>query len=55
VTGVDPETGHRFDDTRRYIDGAAHLSTAQRNQIFEHNARRVYGRLDKVLAQRGLI
>jgi 4-oxalmesaconate hydratase len=54
VKGVDPETGHRFDDTRRYIDGAAHLSAAQRNQIFEHNARRVYGRIDKVLAQRGL-
>jgi 4-oxalmesaconate hydratase len=54
VKGVDPETGHRFDDTRRYIDGAAHLSAAQRNQIFEQNARRVYGRLNKVLAQRGL-
>jgi 4-oxalmesaconate hydratase len=54
VKGVDPETGHRFDDTRRYVDGAAHLSAAQRNQIFEQNARRVYGRLNKVLAQRGL-
>jgi 4-oxalmesaconate hydratase len=54
VKGVDPETGHRFDDTRRYIDGATHLSGAQRNQIFEQNARRVYGRLNKVLAQRGL-
>ncbi len=54
VKSVDPETGHRFDDTRRYIDGAAHLSAAQRNQIFEQNARRVYGRLNKVLAQRGL-
>ena len=55
VKGIDPETGHRFDDTRRYVDGAAHLSDAQRRQIFEHNARRVYGRLDKVLAQRGLL
>jgi 4-oxalmesaconate hydratase len=54
VKGVDPETGHRFDDTRRYIDGAAHLSAAQRHQIFEQNARRVYGRLNKALAQRGL-
>jgi 4-oxalmesaconate hydratase len=54
VKGVDPETGHRFDDTRRYIDGAAHLSAADRDQIFERNARRVYGRLNKVLAQRGL-
>ena len=54
VKGIDPETGHRFDDTRRYIDGAAHLSPRQRGQIFEHNARRVYGRLNQVLAQRGL-
>jgi 4-oxalmesaconate hydratase len=54
VKGIDPETGHRFDDTRRYIDGAAHLSPQQRGQIFEHNARRVYGRLNRVLAQRGL-
>ena len=54
VKGVDPETGHRFDDTRRYIDGAAHLSAAQRNQVFEQNVRRVYGRLDAALARHGL-
>jgi 4-oxalmesaconate hydratase len=54
VRSVDPETGHRFDDTRRYIDGAAHLTDAQRALIFEQNARRVYGRLNKVIAQRGL-
>ena len=54
VKGVDPETGHRFDDTRRYVDGATHLSAAQRQQIFEANARRVYGRLNKVQAARGL-
>jgi 4-oxalmesaconate hydratase len=54
VKGVDPETGHRFDDTRRYIDGATHLSAGQRHQIFEQNARRVYGRLNRVMAQRGL-
>jgi 4-oxalmesaconate hydratase len=54
VRGVDPETGQRFDDTRRYVDGAAHLTAAQRSQIFEQNARRVYGRLNKVFAQRGL-
>ena len=54
VKGIDPETGHHFDDTRRYVDGAVHLSAAQRHQIFEQNARRVYGRLNKVLAERGL-
>ena len=53
VKGIDPETGHRFDDTRRYVDGAE-LSDADRRQIFEGNARRVYGRLNRALAERGL-
>jgi 4-oxalmesaconate hydratase len=44
VRGVDPETGHHFDDTRRYLDAAA-LSAAERTKIFETNARRVYPRL----------
>ena len=26
VKGIDPETGHYFDDTRRYIDGSTILS-----------------------------
>jgi 4-oxalmesaconate hydratase len=46
VTGVDPETGHNYDDTKRYVD-AAELSDAERNQIFEDNARRVYPRLNR--------
>ena len=45
VRGVDPETGHHFDDTKRYIDGAA-LTDEDRAKIFEHNIRRVYPRLD---------
>ena len=44
VRGVDPETGHHFDDTRRYLD-AAELTDAQRQQIYETNARRVFPRL----------
>jgi 4-oxalmesaconate hydratase len=44
VRGVDPETGHHFDDTRRYLD-AASLRDEQRAAIFEGNARRVYPRL----------
>ena len=44
VRGVDPESGHHFDDTRRYLD-AADLTDAQRRQIFESNARRVFPRL----------
>ncbi|MFI5914392.1 amidohydrolase family protein [Dactylosporangium sp. NPDC051541] len=44
VRGVDPRTGHHFDDTRRYVD-ALGLSAADRAKVYEHNARRVYPRL----------
>jgi 4-oxalmesaconate hydratase len=44
VRGVDPETGHHFDDTRRYID-AADLTDDERRKIYETNARRVFPRL----------
>jgi 4-oxalmesaconate hydratase len=53
VKGIDPETGHHFDDTKRYVDQLPHLSEAQRYKIYEGNARRVYPRLDKRLAARG--
>jgi len=43
VRGVDPETGHYYDDTRRYIDGST-LGAADKQKIFEGNARRVYSR-----------
>ena len=45
VRGIDPETGHHFDDTKRYIDALAIGEDAKR-RIFEGNARRVYPRLD---------
>jgi 4-oxalmesaconate hydratase len=48
VKGVDPETGHNFDDTKRYID-KLDLSAADKQKIFEGNARRVYPRLDRRL------
>ncbi len=53
VRGIDPETGHYFDDTKRYID-ALDLTESQRHQIFEGNARRVFPRLDAQLRERGL-
>jgi 4-oxalmesaconate hydratase len=53
VRGIDPETGHYYDDTRRYIE-AASLSAEQRHQIFEGNARRIYPRLDAALLAKGL-
>ena len=52
VRGVDPQTGHHFDDTRRYID-ALDISAAAKRQIFELNVRRVYPRLDAQLKARG--
>ncbi|HVY00226.1 MAG TPA: amidohydrolase family protein [Pseudorhodoplanes sp.] len=55
VRGIDPETGHHFDDTKRYIDQLSTLSAEAKFKIFEGNARRVFGRLDDVLTQRGLI
>ena len=44
VRGVDPETGHYYDDTKRYVD-ALSLGAADKRKIFEDNARRVYSRL----------
>jgi len=52
VKGIDPETGHHFDDTKRYID-ALELSDADRKKVFEGNVRRVYPRLDAALKARG--
>jgi 4-oxalmesaconate hydratase len=50
VRGIDPETGHYFDDTKRYIDALPTLSAEDRNKIFEGNARKVYPRINKQLA-----
>src|SRR6266571_1436714 len=45
VKGVDPKSGHDFDDTKRYVEGVPSLSAEDRKKIFEGNARRVFGRL----------
>ena len=45
VRGIDPESGHYYDDTKRYIDGNTKLSAADKAAIFEGNARRVFSRL----------
>lgn len=50
VRGIDPLTGHHFDDTRRYID-ALSLTEVDKRRIFETNARRVFPRLDMLLAK----
>jgi 4-oxalmesaconate hydratase len=53
VRGIDPETGHHYDDTRRYVEGSTQLSTAEKQELYEGNARRVYPRLDAAMKRRG--
>jgi len=53
VRGIDPETGHPYDDTKRFIEASKALTATQRLQIYEGNARRVYPRLDSALKQKG--
>jgi len=56
VRGIDPRTGHHFDDTRRYVE-AAHakgaIDDAARAAVFEGNVRRVYPRLAPALERAG--
>ena len=53
VKGIDPETGHYYDDTKRYIEATGNLSPEDRHKVYEGNARRVYSRLDRALAAKG--
>lgn len=53
VRGRDPNTGHYFDDTKRYVDACPDLSEEDRAKIFEGNARRVFPRLDALLKAQG--
>ena len=53
VRGIDPETGHYYDDTKRYVEASTILSADDRHQIYEANARRVFPRLDAALKQKG--
>jgi 4-oxalmesaconate hydratase len=48
VRGIDPRTGHYYDDTKRYLD-ALPLSAEDRYKLFEGNAYKVYPRLKKAL------
>lgn len=52
VRGIDPTTGHYFDDTKRYVD-ALDIEDDARHMIFEGNARRVFPRLDARLKEQG--
>ena len=45
VKSIDPETGHYFDDTKRYIEAVPWLHEEDKRKIYEGNARNVYSRL----------
>jgi 4-oxalmesaconate hydratase len=49
---IDPNTGHYFDDTKRYVDQVSWLTAADKQKIFEDNAKRVYPGVAKRLAKR---
>jgi 4-oxalmesaconate hydratase len=53
VRGIDPETGHHYDDTKRYIEATLNLTPDERRKVFEANARKVYPRLDRALKAKG--
>ena len=53
VRGIDPETGHYYDDTKRYVLNTPNLTDEDRFQVFEGNARRVFSRLDQALKAKG--
>ena len=52
VRGIDPTTGHYYDDTKRYVD-ALSLGAADKHKIYSGNARRVFPLLDAWLKGRG--
>ena len=47
---IDPETGHYFDATKRYIDQVDALTPADKHKIVEGNARKVYPRINARIA-----
>jgi 4-oxalmesaconate hydratase len=49
VKGVDPRTGHAYDDTKRYVAATPHLDEARRGAVFAGNALRVYPRLARLI------
>lgn len=52
VRGIDSNTGHYFDDTKRYVDATPNLTDEQRSQVYADNALRAYPRLAQQLATR---
>ncbi|MBP6997564.1 MAG: amidohydrolase [Phycicoccus sp.] len=46
VRDIDPDTGHYFDDTKRYVDATPYLTVEQRTDVYASNALRMYPRLN---------
>lgn len=55
VRGIDPETGHYYDDTKRYIEASKILSHEDRHQIYEGNAPRVHASGHRAQTERQMI
>ncbi|HEY5182345.1 MAG TPA: amidohydrolase family protein [Dermatophilaceae bacterium] len=53
VRDVDPDTGHHFDDTKRYVDATPNLAEPERDAVYSGNALRIYPRLATRLAAAG--
>ena len=45
VRGIDPDSGHYYDDTKRYIDATTFIPDADKAKIFSGNAKRIFSRL----------
>lgn len=52
ANAIDPKTGRWFDDTKPYVEGIQWLTEEDRRKLFEDNAKRVYSRLNRHLAER---
>jgi 4-oxalmesaconate hydratase len=46
VRGIDPKSGHYYDDTKRHVDAATWLTKEDQAKVFELNARKVFPKLD---------
>ncbi|MEX2431401.1 MAG: amidohydrolase family protein [Dehalococcoidia bacterium] len=49
ANAIDPETGRWFDDNKPYLDAISWLTDADRQKIFEDNAKKAYPRLQHQL------
>ena len=51
VRGIDPTTGHYYDDTKRYVDKVP-LTESDKRKVFEENTRKVYPRINRRISHK---